>query len=133
MKIHLIFFLFLLNNHFDLILNLDKMDMFHCFILDEVSMVSDNDLSAIEEYICDNNKKIIIIGDNCQIPSPSQHIVVKGDICYKADSYAFDMLNECKLTQIVRQAKDSDIIKIASYIRDNINETVDLENAETGC
>lgn len=110
-----------------------KMDKYDCFILDEVSMVSDKDLDEIIDYICDHDKKLILIGDNCQIPSPSQQIVTQDTICYKPDSSAFDIVNLCDLRQIVRQAADSPIIQIATYLRDHLLEEQDLSDVLHGC
>lgn len=98
----------------------EKMDDYDIFIIDEISMVSDADMDFILDYICSRDKKIILIGDSCQIPSPSQKMVRKENMCYKPDSTAFDIVNIITLTEIVRQSKDSHIIKIATYIRDNI-------------
>ena len=71
----------------------EKMDQFDCFILDEISMVSDKDLDEIIDYICEEDKKLILIGDNCQIPAPNQKLVKNNNICYKPDSSAFDIEN----------------------------------------
>jgi hypothetical protein len=103
-----------------------KMDRFHCFIIDEISMVSDKDLDEIIDYVCNNDKKLILIGDSCQIPAPSQQLVRDGNVCYKPDSSAFEIVNLCELKSIVRQAADSPIICLASYIRDNIYIENDL-------
>ena len=109
-----------------------KMDRYDFFIMDEVSMVSDKDLDEILDYICEHDKKIIIIGDNCQIPCPSQKIVVAGDYCFKPDSSAFDIENIIFMREIVRQVKDSPIIRIATYIRDNIDEENSLRDILDG-
>jgi len=110
-----------------------KMDSYDCFILDEVSMVSDKDLDEILDYICEYDKKILLIGDNCQIPAPSQPVVKDGTVCYKPDSYAFNIENICVLQQIVRQAADSPIIRIATYLRDHMWEEQDLPDILHGC
>lgn len=110
-----------------------KMDRYQCFILDEVSMVSDSDLEEIIEYICVNDKKLILIGDDCQIPAPNQQLVCEGNICYKPDSEAFNIENLHILRQIVRQAADSPIIRIATYLRDNLMEEQDLADILHGC
>lgn len=113
--------------------NLDKYKM---FIIDEISMVSDNDLRIIMEYVQKNKKKLLCIGDRFQIPSPCQPIskVLFNNkaICYKSDSMAFKSLNDTsELTQIVRQQSESYIIKLATKIRDNImNDTKIDHDAE---
>lgn len=98
----------------------EKMNDYDIFVIDEISMISDIDMDFILEYMCEQNKKVILIGDSCQIPSPSQKTVKNGTICYKPDSTAFDIMNIITLDEIVRQNKDSYIIKIATFIRDNI-------------
>lgn len=108
-----------------------KMDRFSCFILDEVSMVGDKDLEEIIEYICNHDRKLILVGDKCQIPSPSQKLVRDGSICYKPDSTAFYIENLCTMREIVRQAADSIIIKIASYLRDHLRDDVSLRDILT--
>jgi hypothetical protein len=105
-----------------------KMDRFDCFILDEVSMVGDKDLEEIIEYVCVHDKKLILVGDHCQIPSPSQKLVREGSICYKPDSVAFEIANLCELQHIVRQATGSIIIQIASYLRDHLLDEVCLRD-----
>lgn len=97
-----------------------KMDRFDCFILDEVSMVEDKDLEEIIDYICTYDKKIILVGDNCQIPAPSQKLIRNENICFKPDSLAFDIVNLYELKDIIRQSEGSIIIKIATYLRDNL-------------
>jgi hypothetical protein len=108
------------------------MDKYDCFILDEVSMVSDKDLNYILDYICEHDKKIIIIGDNCQIPSPSQNLIKDKFSCHKPDSSAFTICNLYELKEIVRQSADSYIIKIASFLRDNLLEELDLKDILRG-
>lgn len=113
-----------------------KMDQFDCFILDEVSMVSDKDLEEIIDYICVEDKKLIMIGDSCQIPSPSQQLVETkkrhNECVYtRPDSFAFDILNICTMNEIVRQVADSVIIVIASYIRDNLTVDMSLDDILT--
>jgi len=105
-----------------------KMDSFDCFILDEVSMVSDKDLDEFLEYICENDKKIILLGDMCQIPSPSQGLCDEGEFCVKKDSEAFLIENSYHLREIVRQVGESPIIKLSSFLRDNLDEDLSLED-----
>jgi hypothetical protein len=112
--------------------NTQKMDKYDCFILDEVSMVCDKDLDEIIDYVCDHDKKLILVGDNCQIPAPSQALVRDNGVCYKPDSTAFDIENQHCLKTIVRQASDSPIIRIASYLRDHLNEQLELSDIFTG-
>lgn len=105
-----------------------KMDQYDYFILDEVSMVCDRDLEEIENYVCEHNKKLILIGDDCQIPAPSQPLQKVGDECYKPDSSAFDLVNTVELREVVRQVSDSFILSIAMYIRDNLEDEFNLRD-----
>lgn len=78
-------------------------------VLDEVSMVSDHDLSLLIQEI---NKtysltKLIITGDACQLPPIHQ----------EEDSIAFTFGNSFELKSIIRQAEESNIIKYASCVR----------------
>jgi len=112
---------------------MDKMTFYDLFILDEVSMVCDVDLERIFDYICETNKKIIIIGDNCQIPSPSQKLQVKPEYCFKPDSMAFDLVNKITMKEIVRQQEGSVIIKIATYLRDNLKIDLSVQQILHAC
>jgi nucleoside-triphosphatase THEP1 len=108
-----------------------KMDRFDCFILDEVSMVGDKDLEEIIEYICSHDKKLILVGDHCQIPSPAQKLVREDNICYKPDSVAFEIANLCELKCIVRQDSDSIIVQIATYLRDHLMDEISITDILT--
>jgi len=110
--------------------NNKKFDMYNLFILDEVSMVSDKDLKFIVNYVNKNNKKLLIIGDEYQIPCPSAGYFIKDEMLEKENSYIFKDPNITKfeLTEIVRQVKDSPIIKLATFIRENIDEEIDVNN-----
>lgn len=112
---------------------MDKMTFYDLFILDEVSMVCDTDLERVFDYICEANKKIILIGDNCQIPSPSQKFQVKSEYCIKPDSMAFDLVNKITMQEIVRQQQGSVIIQMATYLRDNLKVDVSVQQILNAC
>ncbi len=105
--------------------NDNKFDMYSIFILDEVSMVANKDLRTIVDYITKRNKKLLIIGDIYQIPSPSAPFKI-GEFIEKENSYIFNdpKVTKFELTEIVRQVKDSPILTLACYIRDNINNDI---------
>jgi len=100
-----------------------KFSSYKLFILDEVSMVSNYDLQFIVRYITSMNKKLIIIGDNYQIPCPSAPYTVT-NIVVKQDSYIFTTpdINKIILTDVVRQTKDSPILELTCYVRDHIED-----------
>lgn len=110
--------------------NNKKFEMYHVFILDEVSMIAEKDLRFIINYINKTNKKLLIIGDPCQIPCPSAGYVIKDELLEKENSFVFTdpTIPNFNLTEIVRQAKDSPIIQLATFIRENIEEEVDVNN-----
>jgi hypothetical protein len=96
-------------------------------ILDEVSMVADEDFEKISETVETLKISMIVIGDKYQIPAPSQGLVLikldSDSVYVKADSAAFSQkYPHYELTKIVRQAADSPIIKMASLIREDIYE-----------
>ena len=114
-----------------------KMHIYKFFIIDEISMVSDIDLSIIINYVKLNKKKLLCVGDQFQIPSPSQKIIkYKNEdgenVCYKADSMAFYESDEnmSMLEEIVRQQSESYIIKLATKLRDNIKSDVNMNEQQ---
>jgi len=107
--------------------NINKLNSYNLFILDEVSMTSDSDIKIIETYVRNTKKRLIIIGDDCQLPCPSAAYDLSAHIIKKKDSYVFhssSCFTHVKLTNVVRQAKDSPIICLATYIRDHMEDNV---------
>jgi len=105
-----------------------KMSAYDIFILDEISMVSDKDLKVLLSFVITNNKKIVLIGDRCQLPCPSQPLVkINKNECRKQESIAFSgTFPLYTLNDIVRQAKNSPIISIATFLRDNMDTDIEL-------
>lgn len=101
--------------------NIKKLSSYKLFIVDEVSMIKDTDLKIIVDYVNKTNKQLLIIGDSNQIPCPSAKYIVS-NIIEKADSYVFtdEKIDKVKLTITVRQSEDSPIIKLATFVRDNL-------------
>jgi len=103
--------------------NNKKLSCYNLFIIDEVSMIRDDDLRLIVNYVLKTNKQLLIIGDSNQIPCPgAKYIDCQNNIIKKADSYIFTDLDITKvaLVEIMRQSIDSPIIKLAVFIRDNL-------------
>jgi hypothetical protein len=86
-------------------------------------MVNNSDLILIINYIQKNNKMLLIIGDQYQIPPPNAKNIIS-DVITKEQSIAFSnqLIEKIELTEIVRQKAESDIIKLATFVRNNINE-----------
>ncbi len=103
--------------------NNKKLSMYSLFIIDEVSMIQDEDLRLIVEYVRKMKKQLLVIGDSNQIPCPTAKYVVT-NVVEKADSYIFtdETITKLTLTEIVRQAEHSPIIRLASYIRDHLHD-----------
>ena len=111
----------------------EKLANFQCIIIDEVSMISNEDLNIIIGYVEKNHIKLILIGDNYQLPCPSQKLSRRRDAVgnaylYRQDSIAFsNCIGEViELREIVRQASTSPIIQVATYIRDHMDEQHDI-------
>lgn len=80
-------------------------------LVDESSMVSNTLLKFIEENFEQNKLKIVLfIGDQCQLPPVDE-----------GQNGVVALPKQYKLTQIVRQAKDSYIKVIANELKDCIN------------
>ena len=112
-----------------------KFNNYTLFILDEVSMVQDSDLHFIVNYIKKNNKKLLILGDWMQIPSPSMGYVVVNNIVEKKNSFIFtdNSIKKFELTQIVRQGKDSPILELTAFVRDHIDVPFEIEQTGYKC
>ena len=104
----------------------NKINSFDVFIIDEVSMISDEDLKEIKKYALMYHKKVLFVGDDHQIPHPTQTFkIVKnkegGCFCEKKDNLIFEKpYNLFRLEQILRQKKDSEIIEYYTHIRKNL-------------
>lgn len=106
------------------------------FIVDEASMIPDyqnsssfqsqSSRSLLEDlfnyvYSSDSNCKIILIGDNAQLPPVGFDESPALEIDYLKASYGLD-IEDYKLTEVVRQALESGILFNATYLRDQISK-----------
>jgi len=110
--------------------NVKKLSTYNIFIIDEVSMISDVDLKIIVDYARVNQKQILIIGDSNQIPCPSAKYIFVKDYIERADSFVFTdpTIPKTRLTDIVRQAGDSPIIQLATFVRDHLLEDFTIQS-----
>jgi hypothetical protein len=114
--------------------DMEKLSNYNFIIIDEISMISDEDIKLIVDYANSHKIKMLLIGDCYQLPCPSQKLTkVKlsssGDwVLRRPDNVAFYGLfgESSELVEIVRQSQDSPIIKIATYIRDHMEECFDI-------
>jgi hypothetical protein len=120
-------------------LNKDLPGIHSVIIIDEASMVSDNEqendffmfgsgrlLKDLMTFTAPNNEsrrvKLIFIGDNAQLPPVGDKI--SGALSQDHINREFHIqTNEYQLREIVRQGGDSGILQIAGYLRDKIAES----------
>nr|QBK87434.1 MAG: RecD helicase /ATP-dependent exoDNAse [Marseillevirus LCMAC201] len=99
-----------------------KIHLFDLFLIDEASMITDNDVTLIISSALEFKRKVLFIGDKYQIPNPSQKYICRGGIATKRDSIAFDLPHSFELTTNLRQAENNPIINIYTELRDAIAE-----------
>jgi len=117
-------------------LNTNQLPTDNVYIIDEASMIS-NIYSEMEfirfgtgfllddliKFInIDANKKdtkIIFIGDTAQLPPVKMNFSPALDKNYLKDRYNLK-IEEVELTEVVRQAKDSEILKNSTYLRKSL-------------
>ena len=113
----------------------EKLSNYQCAIIDEISMISNDDLNVVLAHSEKQGIKLILIGDNYQLPCPSQKLIrrtdkISGDAyLFRQESIAFSncIAEVIELREIVRQVNNSPIIQLATYIRDHMNEPIDLK------
>jgi hypothetical protein len=98
-----------------------KVKDFQIFIIDEASMISNEDIKKIITYAFDYKRKLIFVGDKYQIPNPVQNYVYEGDCAYKADAGVFNIPG-FELTTNIRQKEGNPIIPIYWELRNVIAE-----------
>jgi hypothetical protein len=102
--------------------NSQKLSSYGLFIIDEISMINDEDLQKLLAFAAKFGKKVLLIGDSNQIPCPSAKYDFEESYMQKKDNYAFTnpYIKKVCLTQIVRQAEGSPILALACFIRDHL-------------
>lgn len=93
----------------------------HMLIIDEISMISDELLDKISEYLCIVRKRppsqpfagiqMVFVGDPCQLPP------VNGKFCFQASSWAALNPMRVDLTTIVRQENDAHFRDLLNRVR----------------
>lgn len=121
-----------------------KTNITQIYLIDEASMISDRRteddffvfgsgilLKDILDFIAIGNKarrdKIIFIGDPAQLPPVSDPISGALSRTYLKEKYNLKT-QEYELTQVVRQAQESGILKIAEYLRNRLQPRADAHN-----
>lgn len=100
-----------------------KIQNYDLFIIDEASMITDKDANTIMYYAHQYKRKVIFIGDNYQIPNPSQQYQLDKTtkIYYKKDCLVFNLPIQFELITNVRQGENP-IIDIYTEYRNAIKE-----------
>lgn len=104
-----------------------KVDNYQIIFVDEVSMLDDKLFMELQGYLSVYNIKVIFIGDPAQIPPVGSAESIPLDP-EKQKQYGMQV---SELTEIVRQAKDSPIIKTTMDIRNNVGRPVSLPVRES--
>jgi len=122
--------------YINLKLNLNQNSSNHVTLVDEASMLSDvfsddeffifgsgyllQDLFNYTNFNGDNNRKIIFVGDNAQLPPVGMNFSPALSVSYLKEKYALKV-EEFTLSEVVRQQQDSGILKTATSIRKQID------------
>ncbi|MHB1952991.1 MAG: AAA family ATPase [Sulfobacillus sp.] len=102
-----------------------KMFNYDLFIVDEVSMVSDDDFERIVSFLRTGGHKAIFVGDPNQIPNPSQKMERRSGFLVKKDSRAFSLPRKVQLTGCVRQRRENPITDFTSKLVDYLHDSVE--------
>lgn len=97
------------------------------FIVDEASMISDENgflnnglLKDLLDYVFeDRSNKLILIGDNAQLPPVGSSQSPGLDLPYLKTNYGVDA-SEVELSEVVRQERDSGILMNATQLRKSV-------------
>ena len=98
-----------------------KVNLYDIFIIDEASMINDEDIKSMINYAFTYKRKMIFVGDKYQIPNPTQAYIIKDGLAYKGDSIIFN-IKGYELTNNMRQKEGNPIVSIYLELRDAIAE-----------
>lgn len=114
--------------------NNKKLTNYQLFIVDEVSMIQDSDLQTLIRFVRTYDKEMLIIGDSNQIPCPSaKYAALNTTMIEKSDNFIFrdDNTLKIKLTEIVRQTKESPIIQLATYVKNHLLTDITFDTLQS--
>ena len=97
------------------------------FVVDEASLISDEKgfmnhglLSDLIEYVFeDNSNKLILVGDNAQLPPVGSRRSPALEITYLRDRFGVDVA-EVELNEVLRQEEESGILINATQLREAV-------------
>jgi len=113
--------------------NVIRLHDYKLFVIDEISMISDIDMDKLLTFIKNNDKYALLIGDENQIPCPSAGYEKINEICIqKANAFVFndETIHKINLTEIIRQKADSDILQLATFVKNNLNNDFTIEDTK---
>ncbi|MFT5918787.1 MAG: exodeoxyribonuclease-5 [Granulosicoccus sp.] len=90
-------------------------------------------LSDLMQFVEDGiNCKLILIGDTAQLPPVHMSVSPALDPKHLTANFDFNNDQQFELTEVVRQAEDSGILEIATYLRSLIKDEESLFQLDTG-
>ena len=98
-----------------------KVNLYDIFIIDEASMINDEDIKTMIRYAFQYKRKMIFIGDKYQIPNPTQAYICHDGLAYKGDSIIFN-IQGYELVKNMRQKDENPIVSLYLELRDAIKE-----------
>jgi thymidine kinase len=116
-----------------------KIDQYDFIVIDEVSMVSNEDYQTITELSHRLHKKVLFVGDDQQISNPTQSMVKcldKERSCsylIKRGSPAFSLECHYHLSETVRTGADNPLLSFYQRVRECIGHDIDLKTCAIGC
>ena len=83
------------------------------------------------DFVKRHNKKLLVIGDECQIPSIGNNFDIYENYIEKKDNIIFtkEDVKKVSLKNIVRQAQDSPILTLSCYVRDHLHDDFDIKDS----
>jgi hypothetical protein len=107
----------------------DVEEEYDLILVDECSMISDNDVDDMIATLTDRSK-MIFIGDSAQIPNPTQTYIKNSDgTISKKDSKAFDFTT-FELTKVIRQSSENPLLKVCTKIRNHLMTEVKFKRVD---
>lgn len=98
-----------------------SIDAVNLLIVDEASMLQDDLFEMLYAKVIENGLKIIFIGDPAQIPPvKTKKHSANNSTPMRTSSYEKYRIKAVYLKEIVRQGKDSPIIDVATYVRNDL-------------
>jgi exodeoxyribonuclease-5 len=90
-------------------------------------------LSDLMQFVEDGiNCKLILIGDTAQLPPVHMSVSPALDPDHLTANFHFNKDQQFELTEVVRQAKDSGILEIATYLRNLISNQESIFQLDVG-